>query len=49
MPSQLEQDYHRLFTSPQTPQQNFFVDDYNLAQPSVLKYVPTTTSPNAEE
>lgn len=49
VPSKLEQGYSRLFTSPQTPQQNFYADDYSLAQPSVLKYVPSTTSPNAEE
>lgn len=53
MPSQtlqttLELDYARLFPVPQTPQQCFYADDYDLRQPSALKYVPSTTSPTAE-
>lgn len=37
------------FTVPAMPQQAFYSDDYNLAQPSALKYVPSTTCPTAEE
>jgi len=48
-PSKIEQQYSRLFTSHQPPLQTFYADDYNLAQPSVLKQVPSTTTPNAEE
>jgi len=48
-PSRIEQQHSRLFTSQQTSPQVFYADDYNLAQPSVLKYFPSTTSPNAEE
>ena len=44
----LELDYARLFPVPQTPQQCFYADDYDLRQPSALKYVPSTTSPTAE-
>jgi hypothetical protein len=46
--AKIEQEYARLFTVPQTPQQSFYADDYSLEQPSALKYVPSTTSPNAE-
>lgn len=46
--AKIEQEYVRLFTVPQTPQQSFYADDYSLKQPSALKYVPSTTSPNAE-
>jgi hypothetical protein len=47
-PAKIEQEYVRLFTVPQIPRQYFHSDDYNLEQPSALKYVPSTTSPNAE-
>ena len=47
-PTTIEQEYVRLFTVPQTPDQCFHTDDYNLEQPSALKYVPSTTAPNAE-
>lgn len=52
MPSKIEREYSRLFPLPQVPdapQQTFYADDYNLAQPSTLKYVPSITTPNAEE
>lgn len=48
-PSKIERQHSRLFISQQVTTQTFYADDYNLAQPSVLKYVPSTTSPNAEE
>lgn len=45
----IEQEYVRLFPVLAPPsQQCFFADDYNLQQPSALKYVPSTTNPNAE-
>jgi hypothetical protein len=47
-PVTIEQEYVRLFTVPQTPHQCFYSDDYNLEQPSALKYVPSTTAPNTE-
>lgn len=47
-PVRLEEEYVRLFAVPESPQQAFYTDDYNLAQPSALKYVPSTTEPNAE-
>lgn len=48
LPKTLEQEYVRLFPVPKAPERSFYVDDYDLRQPSVLKYVPSTTSPNAE-
>ncbi len=47
-PAAIEQDYVRLFTVPAAPHQCFYSDDYNLQQPSALKYVPSTTNPTAE-
>ncbi len=47
-PAKLEEEYVRLFTVLDAPQQAFYSDDYNLEQPSALKYVPSTTDPNAE-
>ena len=47
-PTTIEQEYVRLFTGPKTPLQGFYSEDYDLRQPSVLKYVPSTTEPNAE-
>jgi hypothetical protein len=47
-PAKIESDYVRLFTVPDAPHQAFYSDDYNLEQPSALKYVPSTTNPNAE-
>jgi hypothetical protein len=47
-PKTIEQEYVRLFTVPQTPHPCFYSDNYNLEQPSALKYVPSTTAPNAE-
>ena len=44
----LEEEYSRLFDVPATLHQNFYSDDYNLQQPSALKYVPSTTNPDAE-
>ena len=44
----IEQEYVRLFSVPQAPQPSFYADDYSLEQPSALKYVQSTTSPNAE-
>ena len=47
-PTRLEGEYVRLFAVPDNQQQEFYSDDYNLEQPSALKYVPSTTEPNAE-
>jgi hypothetical protein len=47
-PATIEREYVRLFTVPPAPQQSFYADDYSLEQPSALKYVQSTTSPNAE-
>jgi hypothetical protein len=47
-PTRIEQEYVRLFTVPETPHQVFYSEDYDLRQPSALKYVPSTTEPNAE-
>ena len=47
-PSKIEDEYVRLFMVPDAPHQAFYSDDYNLEQPSALKYVPSTTNPNAE-
>jgi len=47
-PGTIEQEYVRLFAVPQTSHESFFSDKYNLEQPSALKYVPSTTVPNAE-
>jgi hypothetical protein len=44
----IENEYVRLFTIPDAPHEAFYSDDYNLEQPSALKYVPSTTEPNAE-
>jgi hypothetical protein len=44
----LEEEYVHLFTAPATPHQCFYSEEYDLRQPSVLKYVPSTTDPNAE-
>lgn len=46
--AKIEEEYVRTFAVPQNPQQSFYADDYSLEQPSALKYVPSTTSPNAE-
>jgi hypothetical protein len=45
-PTTLEQQYVQVFN--QQSERSFYADDYNLEQPSALKYVPSTTSPNAE-
>jgi len=47
-PAKIENEYVRLFTVPDAPHEAFYSDDYNLEQPSALKYVPSTTEPNAE-
>jgi hypothetical protein len=47
-PTRIEQEYVRLFTVPETPHDCFYSEDYDLKQPSALKYVPSTTEPNAE-
>jgi len=47
-PARIENEYLRLFTVPDSPREPFYSDDYNLEQPSALKYVPSTTEPNAE-
>lgn len=47
-PVRIENEYVRLFTIPDAPHEAFYSDDYNLEQPSALKYVPSTTEPNAE-
>ena len=47
-PAMIEQEYVRLFMVPLVPHPCFYSDDYNLEQPSALKYVPSTTEPNAE-
>jgi hypothetical protein len=47
-PLKIEDEYVRLFTVPDAANEAFYSDDYNLEQPSALKYVPSTTKPNAE-
>ena len=44
----LEQEYVQFFVSTAPHQQGFYAEEYSLAQPSALKYVNSTTSPNAE-
>lgn len=43
-----EMDYRQLFTPLPLPYQGVYTDDDSLEQPSALKYVPATTTPNAE-
>ena len=47
-PARIEDEYVRLFTVPDTPHECFYSEEYDLRQPSALKYVPSTTEPNAE-
>jgi hypothetical protein len=47
-PARIENEYVRLFTVPDAPHECFYSEEYDLRQPSALKYVPSTTEPNAE-
>ncbi len=42
----LEVDYLKLFTPLPLPYQGVYTDEDSLEQPSALKYVPSTTTPN---
>lgn len=44
----IEDEYVRLFAVPDRPHECFYSEEYDLRQPSALKYVPSTTEPNAE-
>jgi len=44
----LEQKYQQLFTPHLLPRQGLYTDADSLEQPSALKYVPSTATPNVE-
>ncbi len=44
---ELELAYLQLFTSNPLPSHGLYTDDDSLEQPSALKYVPSTSNPNA--
>jgi hypothetical protein len=46
--NKLEQQYQQLFTPYLLPYQGLYTDADSLEQPSALKYVPTTATPNVE-
>lgn len=43
----LERSYLQMFTSNPLPSHGLYTDDDSLEQPSALKYVPSTSNPNA--
>ena len=46
--SKLEREYRQIFLTRQLPYQGIYTEEDTLEQPSALKYVPSTTTPNAE-
>jgi hypothetical protein len=44
----LERQYEGIFTPHPLPYQGVYTDEDSLEQPSALKYVPTTSTPNIE-
>ncbi len=42
----IEHDYLQTFTPHPLPYQGLYTDEDSLEQPSQLKYVPSTTTPN---
>lgn len=45
--SELERNYQTFFVPYQLPYQRTYTEDESLEQPSVLKYVESTTAPSA--
>jgi len=45
-PTTTEQNYLRIFTPHPLPYQSLYTEEDSLEQPSQLKYVSTTTTPN---
>ncbi len=44
----LEREYQQTFTPHPLPYQGLYTDADSLEQPSALKYVPSTSTPNVE-
>jgi hypothetical protein len=44
----LERQYEAIFIAHPLPYQGLYTDEDSLEQPSALKYVPTTSTPNIE-
>ena len=44
----IERKYQQMFTPHPLPFQGLYTDDDSLEQPSELKYVPATSTPNVE-